>query len=263
VACRLDASAAAGSDRDPGAREAGDARDCCSLSEVSWLFLIGLALDGVGALLIAWPILVAGSAAREAGRPRWGGDHWASFRGDRERRLVQYGALALAAGFALQAFGLVIRMGGLWWVALIVLAAVLSFGVAVGTALARRRLPKHVWHPVLPPKDQIGTGLHTYGVSTTVDLEKVVARSLWETKQVIVESIDERPSAVVSSGGWIVFCPRCHQPTTATTPEWGNAIRTACGARYGVGYPDEGQRDQIEAELLRQPDPEKRRWSGE
>ena len=57
---------------------------------MSWLFLIGVACDGVGAFMIAWPILHASSAAREAGRPRWGGDHWAPFVRDRETRLVQY-----------------------------------------------------------------------------------------------------------------------------------------------------------------------------
>jgi hypothetical protein len=50
---------------------------------MSWLFLIGLAFDGIGAFMIALPVLSPGSAAREAARPRYGGDPWAPFVRDR------------------------------------------------------------------------------------------------------------------------------------------------------------------------------------
>jgi hypothetical protein len=56
---------------------------------MSWLFLIGVACDGIGAFMIAWPILRPSSAAREAGRPRWGGDHCAPFVRDLETRLIR------------------------------------------------------------------------------------------------------------------------------------------------------------------------------
>src|SRR5205823_4087936 len=104
---------------------------------MSWLFLIGVSCDGVGAFLIAWPILRPASAEREAARPRWGGDHWAGFVRDRERRLVQYGALFLVAGFAFQAAGYITRLHHDFAMALVVLVAVVSGGLALGTWLAR------------------------------------------------------------------------------------------------------------------------------
>jgi hypothetical protein len=231
---------------------------------VNWLYLIGLAFDGVGAMLIAWPILRPGSAVREMARPRWGGDHWASFRRDRELRLVQYGALSLVLGFILQATGYVIRVGdSWWWLAITVVVAILVVGLAAGNFLAQRRLPKHVWHAELPPSRAIGDGLHTYGVSNTVDLEKVVRRSILETRGIAVEAITERSIACVEGGTWKVYCPRCHQPTAATTPTWAEAICTACGARFGVAFPSAESRMKIEAELLTESDPEQRRWVGQ
>lgn len=228
---------------------------------MNWLFLVGLSFDGVGALLLAWPILRPGSAAREAARPRWGGDHWASFRRDRELRLVLCGALALAGGFALQALAYVIQVDESWVPAVALVGAIVLAGLLVGTALARRGLPVHVWRTELTPKDRIADGLDTYGVRNTSDLETVVERFLLEARGIAVEPIDEQSTAVVSSGRWTVFCPRCHQPTGATTPPWGRAICTACGASYRVGYPSAEEQRKIERTLIPR-EPESRSWPG-
>src|SRR4051812_34293563 len=96
---------------------------------MSWLFLVGVAFDGVGAFLIAWPILRPSSAEREAGRPRFGGDHWAPFVRDREARLVQYGALFLVGGFSMQATGYVVRLHDHLALSLLVLIAVVAGGL--------------------------------------------------------------------------------------------------------------------------------------
>jgi hypothetical protein len=122
---------------------------------MSWLFLVGVSFDGIGALLIAWPILRPGSAAREVSRPRYSGDHWAGLLRDREVRLVQWGAVFLSGGFGLQATGYVIRLGSSWWLALLLLILVVLAGLRVGTWAAARGLPKHVWYPQLAPDDAI------------------------------------------------------------------------------------------------------------
>jgi hypothetical protein len=126
---------------------------------VTRLFLVGLSFDGVGALLIAWPILSPGLAARESGRPRWDGDHLAPFRRDREARLVQLGAAFLGAGFVLQAVTYTVRLGCPWWGGTHLIAGVAAAGIPVSVALARRGQPGHVWYPELVPSDEIADGL--------------------------------------------------------------------------------------------------------
>jgi hypothetical protein len=226
---------------------------------MSWLFLIGLAFDGIGAFMISLPILSPGTATREAARPRFGGDHWAPFVRDREARLVQYGALFLVGGFALQAAGYIARICPRW-LALLLVAILVAVGLRAGTWLANRGLPKHVWYPELQPSDTIADGFITYGVQNTADLERIVGRALRETRNKEIEPIPQASQAHISGGIWTVYCPRCGQPTAATTPSWRKAICTTCGALYDVEYPDDDARAQIEAELVQRPDPAERRW---
>ena len=160
----------------------------------------------------------------------------------------------------MQAAGYVVRLGGQWSLALLVLAAVVAGGLRIGTWLAQRGLPKHVWHQDLQPSDRIADGFVVYGVEDVRGLEAVVARSLRETRAKEVEAIDEGSAAFISGGTWSVHCPRCHQPTAATTPSWGKAICTACGALYEVEYPNTQARAAIEAALVERPDPAERRW---
>jgi hypothetical protein len=230
---------------------------------MSWIFLVGVACDGVGGFLIAWPILRPGSAAREAGRPRLGGDPWAPFVRDREARLVQYGALFLVGGFALQATGYLIRLHDLWWLALLILVLVVLGGLRIGTWLAQHDLPKHVWHPDLQPSDRITDGFVLFGVGDLTDLESVLERFVREHGK-NVEAIDQGSEAYVAGGAWWVSCPRCHRPTAATTPSWRKAICVNCGAKYNVKYPEPKKRAEIEAALVTRPDAAQRRWvSGE
>jgi hypothetical protein len=225
-----------------------------------WLFLIGVSFDGIGAILIAWPILRPGSAAREASRPRWGGDHWAAFLRDREVRLVQWGALFLSGGFVLQAAGYVARLGDSWWLALLLLVGIVALGLTIGVWAAARGLPRHVWYPQLQPDDAIADGLVIYGVRSVGDLEAVVRRHLRDSKAMEIRPIEVGSQAFIQGGVWSVHCPACHEPTNATTPDWGQAICTDCGATFEVAYPEPERRRQIERQLIRHSDRRHRRW---
>jgi hypothetical protein len=230
---------------------------------MSWLFLVGVSFDGIGAMLIAWPILRPGSAAREASRPRWGGDHWAGFRREREVRLVQWGAVFLTGGFGLQATGYVIRLGNSWGIGLLVLALIVTLGLRIGTWAAARGLPKHVWYSQLQPDEAIADGQIIYGVRTVHDLEVVVSRHLRDSRSLEVRPIDISSVAFIDGGTWSVHCPECHEPTNATTPDWRHAICTSCGASFGVRYPEPERRREIEQELLRRVDRGQRQWIGD
>jgi hypothetical protein len=227
---------------------------------MSWLFLVGVSFDGIGAILIAWPILRPGSAGREALRPRLGGDHWAGIVHQREVRLVQWGALFLSGGFGLQATGYVVRLGNSWWMGLVVLGFILALGLRIGTWGAARGLPKHVWYAQLQPDDAIADGLIIYGVRTVRDLENIVTRHLRDSISVEVNGLDVASEAFIEGGVWMANCPACHQPTAATTPAWRRAICTSCGARFDVHYPKPERRREIEEGLIRYTDRMQRRW---
>jgi hypothetical protein len=173
---------------------------------------------------------------------------------------VQYGALFLVAGFGFQALSYVIRLGDQWWLAIVLLCLVVPGGLRIGTSLAERGLPRHIWYADLQPPDRIADGLVVYGVSTVIDLERVVARTVRDRRARDIESIGDEAVAFISGGLWTVKCPRCDQPTAATTPAWGKGICTSCAAQFDVQYPDGGTRASIEAELANRLDPAERRW---
>ena len=68
------------------------------MGAVRWLFMLGLAFDGVGALLIAWPVIRPAPEAKEEGRPRLDGNPWIHVLRLREQRYVQAGAFFLLGG---------------------------------------------------------------------------------------------------------------------------------------------------------------------
>lgn len=224
---------------------------------MTWLSLIGLSLDGVGAALIAWPILRNPPEAREEGRPRWDGNPWIPVLRRREQSLVQVGAFFLVLGFTLQAAAQVVGLDGRTerTLGVVAAAAILAAGITLGLRRARRGLPRYT---TFEGAKRIEDQRHVFQVATVDDWWNLLAGFVRDRSGLAIGEIAERRDARINHGRWVVSCPRCGNDAMGW-PENPQTICVGCGIVFGVTYPDQGDMATIERLLLRRPQPN-RNW---
>jgi hypothetical protein len=213
-----------------------------------WLLIVGLALDGVGAMLISWPLIHSPPEAREGSIQRWGGNPWGLVTRTREVHFVQVGALFLVFGFLLQAVSYV-REFGSWLEAVGVIVATVLLGLAAGTRLAGRGLPRYA----IPEDAAITDQRHAYNVATVMDYRALLAAYVRERHGHPPTRSDKREVAVIRSGQWRARCPECPHTPVAAWPENPDAICTDGGHVFAVDFPPEAERRRIEERLASLP----------
>jgi hypothetical protein len=224
---------------------------------VRWLLILGLSFDGVGAALIAWPLVVPRPEEREEGISRWGGNPWQTITRLREARFVQIGAFFLALGFVLQAGAYIWSFDSSeLWASLLVVATLVA-GVTVGLRIAGKWVPKYVVAQEAVFSDQ----RQAFNVSTVEDYRKLLETYVASTRGRLPVRIGQRSKAVLRQGQWQVACPECGQHTIVVA--WSDnpdAICTDGGHEFGVDFPSEAELRRFE-QVLGPRDPAERNWS--
>ena len=227
------------------------------IAPVRYLYLTGLAFDGAGALLIAWPVIRPGREAVEEGRPRWGGNPWVVVIRLKEQRYVQVGAMFLLLGFALQFGGYLTAS----WTDLVLIPAVVAFlaiGVAVGRRVAEGGLPHYAERTTTA---EIHDQRHVFGITSPDGMRKLAQLSLMAKSGRILMDLDTEALARINHGRWVASCPQCGNDTIG----WPTHARAFClddGVSFPVRFPDDEKRATITRLLLRRP-MENRNWSPE
>jgi len=221
------------------------------------MLIMGLSFDGVGAALIAWPLVVPRPEEREEGSARWGGNPWQTITRLRETRFVQIGAFFLALGFVLQAVAYIWSFdSSRLWASLLVVATLVA-GVTAGLRIAGKWVPKYVVTQEAVFRDQ----RHVYNVGTVADYRKLLETQVTATQGRLPIRSDQPAQAVLRQGEWQVACPECGEHTiVAAWPDNLDAICTDGGHEFGVDFPPEAELHRIE-DALAHRDQHERNWS--
>jgi hypothetical protein len=224
-------------------------------STFRWLFIVGLGFDLAGAAVIAWPILYARRGElREEGTMRLGRNTWVIVARTREQRYVRFGVLLLGLGFLCQLVAHIADLSGIVQIGLGALVVLVVFGSAllISAWRANRGLPRYAQKSTRQGGIEEIRDLYQVRELSDVPLFwRIAAGQELKRGDAIVD-------VYVSHGRWVADCP-CGGGMVGS-PELEEVACTDCATLYRVRFPDERERQQIEALLIARPHKKNRNW---